>query len=211
MALIAINFKTKKLAGESTVAGFKGQVDAMAIRESIEAGVRQEGGGLGQPNHSDIEVLRIKDKASPKIAEWCASGENLGEVIISVLKTVRGTAKPYMEYELNGVRIARVEEETVDEANTAYQLHLTEQVRGRPLPGSVGDTSVLAPVVSESVAMSRPAVVPTEVGVAFSEVQIERVSLNPTSVKWIHKTYPPSGGAPSTVEHGYDLAEREEL
>ena len=209
MALIAIDFVTKKLKGECTVANFKDQVDAMAIRESIEAGVRQEGGGLGQPNHSDIEVLRIKDKASPKIAEWCASGEDLGEVKISVLKTVRGAAKAYMEYELDGVRIARVEEETVDEANTAYQLHLTDQPRGRPLPGSVGSTSVLAPVVSESVAMSRPAVVPVEVGVAFSEVQIERVSLNPTSVKWIHKTYPASGGAPSTVEHGYDLAERE--
>lgn len=203
MAQIAIDMVSIK--GGCEIDGFKNQVEAIAVRETIEAGVRQDGGGTGQPNHSDIQLIRYKDAASPKFAEKCAAGDELGNVTISVLRMAGNSTKAYMQYVLTGVYVSRIESETLDEANAAMGMHLTESARGRPLPGAVGMPSVLAPVVSQSIAVSRPAVLPVEVSGGFSDNQIERLSLHPETVTWVFTTWGATGTSGGTVRHGFDL------
>ena len=75
MATIIVNIPG--IAGESRMSGYAGQIEALGLSENIRMVSPQtsgSGGGVGRSRHSDIGLVRFKDKASPKLAEACSSG-----------------------------------------------------------------------------------------------------------------------------------------
>lgn len=202
MAIIAIQFGS--VAGECTVKGCEDHVEAVGIRESIETGVGSSNRG-GRGRASDIELVRFKDSASPKLVQACSSAENLGQSKIRLFHTTDSGTVIYMVYTLEDTYVARIEQETLDESNYGFQPHLMAVTRGLPTPGGVGLASTLAPVVSAAAANSR--VVPTgtgPIGGAFSNREIERVFLNANAVTWTYTPYV-NGVAGGAVERGFNL------
>jgi len=205
MATIAVNIPG--VPGETTVQGFNNLVAAIGLRETIEVGVRSTGAsrGSGSPKHSDFQLIRYKDSSSPKLIQACSAAENLGNVRITIFRTVSVGVVPFMHYILSKVYVSRVEQETLDERHTALGPHLMEQTRGIPTPGPSGITSILAPVVTNALASSRLTVLPLEQTDAFANQEIERVSLNADTVVWAYTPYK-NGVAGGVVERGYNLA-----
>lgn len=201
MANIAVQFSS--ITGECTLASCEDHVEAIGLRETIEAGLGSMGRG-GRGRHSDIEIIRFKDSASPKLAQACASAENLGEAVIRVFQNNESGPVVYMTYKLTEVYISRVEQETLDEANAGFQPHLMAVSRGLPAPGAVGLASALAPVLSEAAAVSRVVPTPVQVATAFANRELERVFLNATSVTWSYTPYQ-NGVAGGVVERGFNL------
>ncbi|MCY4305507.1 MAG: type VI secretion system tube protein Hcp [Aestuariivita sp.] len=202
MAVIAIKIGT--VAGESTIGGYEDQVEAIGIRDSVETGLGAPSRG-GRGRASDVELIRFKDSASPKLMQACSSAENLGEVLISLFQTVESGTVAFMEYKLEETYISRVEQSTLDEANYGFIPHIVPVTRGLPTPGSVGLSSVLAPVVSQSAANTR--MVPTSLGPAgngYANREIERVYLNFNKITWTYTPYT-DGKAGGAVERGFDL------
>ena len=89
------------IAGEATQAGHEGEIEAIAIRDLIEAPT-----GTAKAQLSEIFLTRYRDKASPKLAEACSMGENLGTVTVSLFKNTETGPQVFMKYTLTTVRIA---------------------------------------------------------------------------------------------------------
>ena len=202
MATITINIESIK--GESTVSGYENQVDALGLRETIELG-QSSGGGTGRARQSDVEIIRYKDSASAKLAEACASATSIGKVEINVFRTVDTGAAAYLTYVLTDTYVSRVEQETLDEQHVALRPHLSEMTRGLPLPGAAGLTTALGSTVSEALASSRLMVLPLEQTDAFSNLEVERISLNFNTITWNYVTYV-DGKAAGSVQQGFNLA-----
>ena len=70
MAKIVAHIST--IAGTSETTGYLNHLDAVAIRETLEIPATS-GGDTTYAKHSDIMLIRQRDKASPKLADACAS------------------------------------------------------------------------------------------------------------------------------------------
>ena len=206
MALITAKFNAFK--GESTVSGYAQQVEAIGLRETIHVAPSAMAGATGKSEHSDIQLIRYKDTASPKFMEYCLGGMPIGDVEINVFRTIATGAVPFMTYKLTGTYVSRVEQETLDEQHNALGPHLVEQTRGLPTAGALGLTSVLAPAVTATMANGHLNVVPIDVTDSYTEREIERVYLNPMTVAWTYTPYVGSQKQP-VVEGGWDLFKRE--
>ena len=161
MAIIAVKFG-KSIEGESTVSGYEGYVEAVGLRETLrrtkpaaDPNSRPGWAREARPGRvADIELVRFKDAASPKLAQACAAAENLGDTTVSLLRETEQGPQVYMQYTLTDTYVSRIEQLTVDAANTAYRPELLE---------------------SGSIAPS---------GYANTGREIERVRLNVNQVTW---------------------------
>ena len=128
MAVIVV--EVPDVEGESQVEGYADKLEALSIRETLEIPLPSTVSGqsaartVGQAKHSDIELTRHKDKASPKLAQACSAGDNLGTVKIHLFRTLEGGLKVYMTYELENAYVSRIEQETLDDSGSAYGPHL---------------------------------------------------------------------------------------
>lgn len=210
MATITVKITTKaadttpSVKGESQIAGHVDEIEALGIRETIDVGV-SSGGGTGRARHSDIELIRYKDSASAKLADACANAINLNFATISVYRTMATGALWYMQYDLTDTYVSRIEHETLDEEHVALRPHLAEMNRGLPLPGAAGLATALGSTVADALSSTRLMVLPVEQIEAFSNLEIERVTLNFNKIKWRYRTFKVSGGVDATTEKGFDL------
>ena len=206
MAVITVNIPN--VAGESLVAGHAEQLDAMAVRESLEVAVAQgTARNVGQAKHSDVELVRYRDMASPKLAEACAAGENLGTVQIYLFRTQGAGVVPFMCWELTDTYVSRIEVDTRDERGEAFMPHLvtdtSQQVaQTRPAP-IYGFGSMLGSSSSPTIRLSPRSLIPTPRG-AHGNQEVERVWLNPTTVKWTYTPYV-HGVAGGVVEKAWNI------
>lgn len=188
MAAIVVTIGT--IPGES-VEGTGGGIDALGINESIEilaanfsqsaAPERSAGSGV----HSDLEIIKYRDKSSAKLAQAAANNTNLGSVTVELLTGPGGEA--FMTYDLENVFVSRMEHETLDEASTAFFAHYDPSSRARPAPTPAAGIGSLA--ASQVAATGRDGVIslfPQPRG-AFTEHEVERVWLNATKVVWTYK------------------------
>lgn len=203
MATIAVKFKNIK--GDCTIAGHQEQLDAIGMRETVEIGIgtatRQ-----GKGRQSDIELIRYKDRASPKLVEACVNAADQGVVTIHLFQTSQSGTKVFMEYKLADTYVSRIEYETLDEGNYAFQPHLMAVTRGLPTPGSQGLASALEATISKAAANSR--LVPLNIGPAgaiYSNLEIERVFLNANKIQWTYTPYDAQGKAGGKMVRGFDL------
>lgn len=203
MAIIAIQFGSIK--GECTINGCDDHVDAVGIRESVESNIGSAARGAGRGRASDIELVRYKDSASPKLIQACSAAENLGETVIRLFQTIESGNAIFMQYKLEATYISRIEQITLDEGNYGFQPQLMSVTRGLPTPGTIGLSSTLAPVVSAAAANSRLVPIGTgPLGNGFSNRELERVFLNANSVTWTYTPYK-NGVAGGAVERGFNL------
>ena len=174
-----------------------GKIDALGIRESIEilaasfSSTAAVGRSAGTGVHGDIQVIKYRDKASPKLAEAAANNVNLGTVTIKLLTGPGG--ETVMTYELANAYVSRMEHETLDEANTAFYAHHDPSTRSKPMPTSAAGVTSLAAVQASAIG-GRDHVLPLFPAPrgAYTEHEVERVWLNATGVTW---TYTDTGNS----------------
>ena len=218
MSLIIAKFPN--IPGSSTVAGYTGLVEAIGIREVVEIGVSASqavsgttgaGGGVGRSKHSNILLVRYKDKASPKLAEACCAAKNLGSVEIYLFRVVGDAAVVYMTYVLGQAYVARIEHDTLDDLDTALQPHLAVSSRGVPVDTPAGLGTVLEPVVAEQRSKRLVPIPLLAMGRGNADnKEIERVWLNANTVTW--KYTPFIQGLPQgAIQKGFDFRQGVEL
>ncbi len=155
MATLAVDITG--IAGDCAISGCAGQLDAIGITESVFS----TAASADSKRSVDIELIRYKDSASPLLAQACASGKAIGgtdAVTISVLRDGESSSSTFMEYELKGVYVKRIQSGTLDQANLGHQ------------PGGLEGAA-------QGLALSG----------GFTNTEIERVLLNVASVEWNYK------------------------
>jgi len=215
-----ISVKISDIDGESQLAGHEGELPAVALRDAIEIGIASSqssgvlgaGGSFGKAKHSNVLLVRYRDSSSPKLAEACSSGRNLGEVTVHFFRNAETGVQEFLKYTLGDVIVARVEYDTQDSLGTGFQPHLAVSSRGLPVEGPVGLGSLLAPVVAASNLTQRAFPQPmTGAGRgAAANRELERVWLNFNTVSWTYTPYL-NGMAQGTVEKGYSIVTGQEV
>ena len=107
----AIFARIAGIKGESVDAKHKDEIDVL----SWSWGVAQTGsmahgggGGAGKATFGDLTITKVIDKASPKLALICASGQHIPKVILNVQRP-GGSTLPYLEITLTDALITSVQ------------------------------------------------------------------------------------------------------
>ena len=210
MAAIVAEFSD--ILGESQVAGFAEKLDVLSIRDAVETatppGSRTRAGRtVGQAKFSDLQLTRIRDRASPKLAEACSAGFNVGEVKIHLFRTVEQGPVVYLTYTLTETFVSRIEFDTVDESGVAYQPHLDTSVTNPPsIYGAGAAVANVTRALRQNMGMLRLAprsLVSIPRG-ASTNVDVERVWLNASQVRWSYTPY--SDGRPGgAIEKSWNI------
>ena len=212
MAIIAAKFPD--ILGESRISGYEDQVEAIGVRDhiglSLTRGARpSQGRTAGRSRHSSIELIRYRDRASPKLSQACSAGENLGEVEITCFRTLETGVVPYFSWVLTECFVPRVETETLDGTASAFGPHLDEATEMAPSYHGMGAVvSALARSRLDLPVASR-AFFPGARGVPRAR-QIERVWLNPAAVRWTYTPYE-HGSPGGAVEKGWNVQQGVEV
>ena len=194
MADIILSIPT--IDGESAKSGYTNQIGCTILRETLEA---QRGASTRRVRHSDIELTRERDRATPKLAHACSAGTVLGTCYIYILNTA-GT--PLMTYELREMVVSKIEHETVDANGTAYMPHSPAGVAVPPnatSPNPVVGAGALAAQVLPSGGQIMPRAYYTNGFSAPGDVEIERIWVNAEKIFWTHTA------AGSNVKRGWDI------
>jgi type VI secretion system Hcp family effector len=199
---------TVSIAGESTVADHTGEMDAIAIRDLIQAPT-----GSAKANVSEIFLTRYRDKATPKLAEACSMGENIGTVTIYLLKNVNGTPKPFMTYALTETFVSRIEHETAEANGGAYLPHQGFSGTSGNVFGALWRAAGLNQNADRAYTRDRAQPNPVysmPMGPA-TDKEVERIWLSPATLKWTYTPYDGTGTAEGNVEKGWNLQTSVEL
>ena len=191
MAIIAVNFPD--ILGESRISGYEDQVEAIGVRDHIglnlSRGARpSQGRTAGRSRHSSIELIRYRDRASPKLSQACSAGENLGEVAITCFRTLESGVVPYFCVALTDCFAPRVETETLDGTASALGPHLDEDTDMAPSYHGMGAVVSALARARLDLPVAPRAYFPSVRGVPRTR-QIERVWLNPAIVRWTYTPY----------------------
>ena len=154
-------------------------VEAESIHDRVETGIA-----------SEIQILRTRDKASPKLAEKCASGAAIGNVTIYLVDADNGNAVLF-KWVLTGTYVSRYEYETLSDSGVAYQKHFGNEnfSHSKAMHTSLNSgTSASANNDYRSYTRGRTSFVP-EVPDAWAKAadsgtELERVWLNYENVTW---------------------------
>ena len=169
--------------GESRKSGYTNKIDCSILRETLEV---QRGGSTRRARHSDIELTKERDRATPKLAHACSAGTVLGTCFIYVLNT-QGT--PLMTYELRETVVSKVDHETLDANGTAYLPHSPAGTAAPPnatSPNPVVGAGALAGQVLPTGGQLMPRAYITNGFSAPGNVEVERIWLNAEVVAWTH-------------------------
>lgn len=167
--------------GEAAKAGYENEIQCELMRETLEV----PPGGTRRARHSDIELTRPRDRATPLLAHACSSGTPFGTGTIHILGQ---TGTPVVTYNLTQVIVSKIEYETLDDGGTAYLPHSPAGMQAAwnsvsPSP-AVGAGALAAQDLSLGQLMPRPYLT-----TGFSrpgQVEIERIWLNAVTVEWTH-------------------------
>ena len=191
MAIIAANIPD--ILGESRISGYEDQVEAIGIRDHIglnlSRGARpSQGRTAGRSRHSSIELVRYRDRASPKLSQACSAGENLGEVEITCFRTLETGVVPYFTYVLTECFVPRVETETLDGTASALAPHHDDEADTAPSYHGMGSVVTALARARLDLPVAPRALFPSVRGVPRAR-QVERVWLNPAVVRWTYTPY----------------------
>ena len=201
MATIAVSVSGYN--GDVDIAGYVGQLAAISVRDTVSAGV-----GSSKAELSEIYLTRYRDGASPKLAQDCSTGKGIGEVTVTVFRSVAGTSLPFFSYKLETTYISRIEYDTVEVNGIAHLPHYGYSNQGAPYWGAAV-RSMGASVNDFRVdARARAAASPvfSEPRGAFTNFEVERVWLNAAKITWKHTPYDAAGIAGAVIEKGWNLS-----
>lgn len=185
------------IAGESEKDGYSGQIDCLILRETLEV---PRGGSTRRAKHSDIELTRMYDAASPKLMAACSAGTEYAQAEIFVL---RSNGDVHMYYDLTNVVVSKIERETRDQECEAFLPHTPTGV-GQPTnftsPDPTAGSGALAIASQKGIAgqlMARP-YIGTRC-VEYTAAEVERIWLNAEQVTWKFNT------GSGNVVRGWDI------
>lgn len=168
--------------GECSKAGYENQIQCELMREALEV----PPGGARRARHSDIELTRPRDRATPLLAHACSSGTPFDTGTIHILGQ-EGT--PVVTYNLTSVIVSKIEYETNDDGGTAYMPHSpagTEAAYNFVSPSPAAGAAALA-AQELNVGQLMPRVYYNREGFTRPrDVEVERVWLNAVTVEWTH-------------------------
>ena len=193
---------TVSIEGESVLDGHANELEAMAIRDLVQAPT-----GSARANISEIFLTRHRDKASPKLAQACSTGENIGTVTIYLFKNVNGGPKAYMTYELTDTFVSRIEHETAEANGGAYLPHQGFSGTAGNVWGALWRGAGLNQNADRgySRARAQPRPIYAMPPGAATDNEVERIWLSPATIKWTYTPYDSTGAAGGNVEKGWNL------
>jgi type VI secretion system Hcp family effector len=101
-----------KIAGESLLKGFEGQVDAWHVQHGLSmpmvADKSSNSRTSGRARHEDFTFWLPLSKAYPKLLEACAKGTNLGSVVVRTVKMSEGKMLIVAEFKLSQSYVSNV-------------------------------------------------------------------------------------------------------
>lgn len=214
MATIVMDFGMG-FSGECTIAGYRGYLDAVALFDTLEVPVPQQGAGgggrtVGRARMSDIEVVRYVDSASPSLASACSGARMIPEIHLLLFRMLEGQMVNHMDFKLWNSYITRLERDSEDAAGAVYGPHINDSgdlLQSRPNAGAGAALAQRSRNVTDRPA-SRPAV-PSS-GASISQVEVERLWIRPAAAAWAYRQYDQGTllGATSTgwdFEQGVDI------
>lgn len=95
------------IPGESKDAAHKGEIDVLSFAWGLtnSGGAAPGGGaGAGKASFQDLHVVKLVDKASPKLFEACASGQHIKEVVLTCRRSGKKQLE-FLSYKLSNVVI----------------------------------------------------------------------------------------------------------
>jgi type VI secretion system secreted protein Hcp len=104
--------KIEGLDGESTDDQHKKWIEVLSyshgINQTASASASTAGGATAERcNHQDFSVVKALDAATPKLFEYCCTGQHIKEVTIELCRA-GGDKVKYMEYKMSNVIISSV-------------------------------------------------------------------------------------------------------
>jgi type VI secretion system secreted protein Hcp len=116
------------IPGESTDDKHKNWIEILSFNHGLSqpsSGAQSTGGARSAErcNHQDFSVVKILDKASPKLALFCCNGKHIGKIKFELCRAT-GNKQKYMEYVLTDVIVSSVR--PGGSASGAEQLPLEE-------------------------------------------------------------------------------------
>lgn len=210
MQITVLNEKDgdKYIKGETSVSGHDEEWDAIAIRDLIQAP-----SGTISASVSEVFLTRERDIASPKLAQACASGENIGTVTIYLLTNVGGSPQPWMKYTLTETFVSRIEHETLATNGGAYLPH--QGFSG--MKGSPGGAGLRAEGLNQNAgrlyarARANPIPIFALPVAEATDKEIERVWLSPATIEWRWESFDSDGSSTGHLEKGWNLQSSTEL
>ena len=188
MATIIVDCGTA-IPGESSLAvtGIDGvatthtdKLEALGIQDIVKGSY-----GLSRGDASEIQLVRYRDRASPKLAEKCASGTAIGNVTVHIFKS-DGGLKEILKLELKSTYVSRIEYDTADSTGVAFRKHDGGEGLGAAADAAAiqnrGNSVNDYRIYSRN--RGRPAPVFGESPGAATDVEVERVWLNFSGAKW---------------------------
>ncbi len=201
------------VTGPSTITGYTGKLPAEAIRESIYApkstSTTSTSSTIDTAVHSDINIVRYRDSASPKLATAASAGTLYATTTITLFRTygsgTSSSVKKYMEYSLKNVYISRYESGTLDAEGLEFEPYINPSDPVPPpswgISAFLGTTPVPAGV--------RQAPRPVRGGArglpAETNRELERLWLNPEEVTWTYTKYNAAGTSTGTVSATWNI------
>ena len=199
MAVITI--KIPNVNGEATTEGHTDELEAVSIGDAILAA-----SSSGQASLSEIALGRFRDRASPKLAEACSTGANLGQVEVFIFKNTETGPQVFMKYTLTDTYVSRIEYDTADGKGNAYFPHVGYSNAGPPdwRPTALALNLSVNDVRSYSQQRARPTPVYLVPAGEYGNDEVERVWLNAATITWTFTPY--TDGVPGgVVERGWNL------
>ena len=193
---------TISIEGESALDSHASELEAIAIRDLIQAPT-----GSGRANISEIFLTRYRDKASPKLAQACSMGENIGTVTVYMFKNVNGGPKVYMTYTLTDTFVSRLEHETAEANGGAFLPHQGFSGTSGNVFGVLWRAAGLNQNADRSYSRGRaqPNPVYSMPMGAATDKEVERIWLSPATITWTYTPYDGTGTAGGNVENGWNL------
>ena len=178
-----MTIKITDVTGTSIITDHLTEVEAIGIADRVTA--RESRRGTAQL--SEVMIWRERDKASPILANACASALNLGTVMVYMFENDdEGAMTVFAHYEITNCFISRYELDTPDVSGVAYGLHSGNSAVGAPTDAQDAWDLDISVNDYRKYARKRAGVKPlhpTPYG-ALTEKAIERLWLSGDTVKW---------------------------
>ena len=201
MTTITVKVSSAGFEGESAIAGHEDRMEAVSIRDAVIGS-----SSVSRALVSEISLTRHKDRASPKLAEACATGTNIGQVEIAVFRNTQTGMQVFMTYTLTETYVSRIEHDTAEGKGVAYGPHIGYSQGGAPTwrPVMLGIGQTVNDHRAYARFRARPNPLFPESPGGYSNNEVERIWLNAASVAW---TYTPflAGVAQGAIRQGWNL------
>ncbi|MGQ0603574.1 MAG: Hcp family type VI secretion system effector [Anaerolineales bacterium] len=102
------------IPGEVTRKGHEGKIAGLAYDYEVMANVGSgSGGGAGKPTQSPVTIVKLLDKATPKLFESLVKGKHIKFVLLEFERaTAKGKNEIYLVIRLDDVLIVNIHQST---------------------------------------------------------------------------------------------------